>query len=262
VSDRVELSDRAQQILQQNKSDQIAADKLAQLVRELKAQGSKGKPATYSETGTLAAKTDAATTGDETVDAVKAMARLPAFAAAANGRTDETVRALVRDGKLPQMPLHLTDEQAAQLSDEEKTLYSIVKGLQGMYDAMPKSIDDALARHVKLVTDTYPDMIDRMRSGLADGSYRADLVEIAEQQITRYEGELAAARAGTMKITAETDTSLVGGISEFTMQKDAIGFSGRGQKTTSDWNGLINKYGTENIQVGSSPYTTGWVISW
>jgi hypothetical protein len=259
-SDRVELSDRAQQILERNSADQTAAGKLVQLVQYLKSQGSKGKHTTYSDLAKISGQGDAATTGDETVDAVKAMAKMPEFISAANGRADDAVRSLVRDGKVPQLPLHLTDAQAAQLSDREKTLFAIVQGLQGLYDAMPKSLDDALSQHVKQVIDGYPDMINQMKADIAAGRLPG---EYGEKQVSRYEAELAAARGGTMKITAETDTRLVRGISEFTMQRDAIGYSGRGQTTTtSDWNAITKKYGTENIQIGSSPYTTGWVITW
>lgn len=259
-SDRVELSDHAQQILERNRADQTAADKLDQLVRDLRSQGSKGKTTTYSDLAKISGQADASTSGDKTVDAIKAMARMPEFGSAANGRTDDTVRALVRDGKVPQLPLHLTDAQRDQLSEKEIDLFTIVQGLQGLYDAMPKSLDEALSQHVKQVIDGYPGMINQMNADFAEGKLPG---EYWEKQVSRYESELAAARGGTMKISAETDTSLVRGTSEFTMQRDAIGYSGRGQKTTtSDWNAITKKYGTENVQIGSSPYTPGWVITW
>uniref|UniRef100_Q07S49 Uncharacterized protein n=1 Tax=Rhodopseudomonas palustris (strain BisA53) TaxID=316055 RepID=Q07S49_RHOP5 len=257
--DIVDLSDHAKATLARAKTEQVAADKLDQLVREIRAQRS-GKAATYTDLANISAQSDAAATGDETVDAVKAMAKMPEFGSAANGRADDAVRSLVRDGKVPQLPLHLTDGQAAQLSDKEKTLFAIVQGVQGLYDAMPKTLDEALSQHVNQVIDGYPNMINQMKSDIVDGKLPG---EYWEKQVTRYESELTAAREGTMKITSETDTRLVGAKSEFTMQRDAIGYSGRGQTTTtSDWNSIINKYGTENIQIGSSPYTTGWVITW
>jgi hypothetical protein len=259
-SDRVELSDRAQQILERSRADQTAADKLNQMVRDLRSQGSKGKTSTYSDLAKISRQADASTTGDKTVDAVKAMAKMPEFRSAADGRADDTVRALVRDGKVPQLPVRLTDAQAAQLSEKEINLFTIVQGVQGLYDAMPKSLDAALSQHVKQVIDGYPGMINQMKADIAGGKLPR---EYGEKQASRYESELAAARGGTMKISAETDTRLVRGISEFTMQRDAIGYSGRGQTTTtSDWNAITKKYGTENIQIGSSPYTSGWVITW
>jgi hypothetical protein len=135
-SDSVELSDRAQQVFARNRTDQTAADKLDQLVCEIRGQGSKGKTAASSNSAVMSGKSDAATTGDETIDAIKAMARMPEFRAAANGRTDDAVRSLVRDGNVPQLPLYLTDEQAAQVSEKEITLFTIVQGVQGLYNAM------------------------------------------------------------------------------------------------------------------------------
>ena len=122
-----------------------------------------------------------------------------------------------------------------------------------------RGLDDALARRVKVVPDSYPESIARMKQGVADGSLEE---ETWPGIIAGYEEQLAAAREGRMKIAAETDPWLVQGRSDFTMRRDAIGFSGSGQRTTtSDWTALHAKYGA-NVEIGSSPYTPGWVITW
>ena len=261
LADRVDLSDRAKAILQRQKVEQATADTLERMMRAAKDPAGKGRgPAAdpSKASGFDPAKAPAGT-GDQTLDLIRTMAGSAAFGAAAEGRTDDQVRALVRDGKLPAMPA-LDDSQRAQLSERELNVYEIVRGLQGLYDAMPKSLDDALARHVQGILDSYPESIARMKQGVADGSLKE---ETWPGIIAGYEERLAAAREGRMRISAETDPRLVEGRSDFTMQRDAIGFSGSGQATTtSDWTALYAKYGTKNVEIGSSPYTPAWVITW
>lgn len=254
LADRVDLSDRAKAVLQRQKVEQATADTLERMMRAIKDPSGKGR----GSAATDPAKAFAGT-GDKPLDLIRSMARSSEFAAAAEGRTDDQVRALVRDGKLPAMPT-LDDGQRAALSDRERNVYDIVRGLQGLYDAMPKGLDDALARRVSTILESYPESIARMKQGVADGSLKE---ETWPTIIAGYEEQLAAAREGRMRISAETDPRLVQGRSDFTMQRDAIGFSGSGQTTTtSDWNAIVDKYGTKNVEIGSSPYTTGWVITW
>ncbi|CEJ12860.1 hypothetical protein BN1110_03164 [bacterium YEK0313] len=260
LADRVDLSDRAKALLARQKVEQATADTLERLMRAIKDSTGRGRPpaAGPSQAPSFEPAKASAAAGDQTLDFIRSMAGSSEFGAAADGRTDDQVRALVRDGRLPAMPA-LDDGQRAQLSERETNVYEIVRGLQGLYEAMPKSLDDALARRVQVILDSYPESIARMKQGVADGSLKE---ETWPGIIAGYEEQLAAAREGRMTIAAETDPRLVQGRSDFTMRRDAIGFSGNGQRTTtSDWTALHAKYGA-NVEIGSSPYTPGWVITW
>ena len=259
--DRVDLSDRAKAVLARQKVEQATADTLERMMRAIRDSTGRGRGsavAAPSQAPSLDTAKASTGRGDGPLDFIRSMAGSSEFGAAAEGRTDDQVRALVRDGRLPAMPA-LDDSQRAQLSERELNVYEIVRGLQGLYEAMPKSLDDALARRVQVILDSYPESIARMKQGVADGSLRE---ESWPDIIAGYEEQLAAAREGRMRIAAETDPRLVQGRSDFTMRRDAIGFSGSGQSTTtSDWTALHAKYGA-NVEIGSSPYTPGWVITW
>ncbi|MCG6207051.1 hypothetical protein LPW26_20595 [Rhodopseudomonas sp. HC1] len=207
---------------------------------------------TYSQSGTLSGSSSS-------VALIKTMAASSTFANAANGVADDQVRALVRDGKIAQLPLP-KDFDPSGLSQAEQNVYHVVQGLQSLYDAQPKTLDGALADHVATVLDTYPDAIARMKDGLANGTLPAS--DGWNDVIANYENELAAAQQGKMKITGIDDPSLVQTTNEFSISSNGIGWSGRGTITKADIPALQALTGTKNVLPGGSPYTGSYVISW
>jgi hypothetical protein len=207
---------------------------------------------TYSAKGALPS-------GASAIALIQAMAKSSTFQNAARGTADDQVRALVRDGKIATLPPP-SEFQAAGLSTAEQNIYHVVEGLQSLYDAQPKTIDGALADHVKLVLDTYPDNIARMKDGLASGTLPAS--DGWNDVIANAENELAAAQQGRMKITAIDDPSLVHTTNEFSVSSNGIGWNGRGTTTTADIPALQSLTGTKNVLPGGGPYTGSYVISW
>jgi len=207
---------------------------------------------TYSASGALA-------DGGNAIAAIKAMAKSSVFRNAAQGNADDEVRALVRDGKLAELPA-LDEAQWASLSKSEQNIYGVVRTLQGLYDAMPKSIEQALSDHVKIVLDSYPDAIARMQDQLSSVSpAEADLIK---QNIAGYQGALEAAQQGRMQIHAASDSSLVTATEEFSASGGEFGWSGRGVTVHADIPALQSAYGTKNVLPGDSPYFGTYVITW
>ena len=214
--------------------------------------GSAGALQTYSASGALS-------DGSNAIAAIKAMAKSSAFRNAALGNADDQIRALVRDGKLAELPA-LDEAQWASLSKSEQNIYGVVRTLQGLYDAMPKTIEQALSDHVKLVLDSYPDAIARMQDQLSSvNSAEADLIK---QNIAGYQEELEAAQQGRMQIHAATNSSMVTATEEFSASGGEFGWSGRGVTVHADIPGLQKAYGTKNVLPGDSPYFGTYVITW
>lgn len=199
------------------------------------------------------------TTAPDAIAAVKAWAKSGLFRNAAKAVADDGVRALVRDGKLPDLPV-LDEAQYDQLSDAEKNIYGTVSTLQGLYDGQPKSLEEALSKQVNAVLEGYPESIARMKSELASGKLPAS--DGWPGIIADYEATLAAAQSGKMQIHAVTDPSLVSGHDEFTVRNDGVGWSGSGVRTEADIPALQKLYGTQNVLPGSSPYIGSYVITW
>lgn len=196
--------------------------------------------------------------GADTVATIKAWAKLGQFQSAGRGVVDDQLRELVKDGKLASLGA-LDEEQASRLSSSEANIYSLVRTLQGLYDAQPKSIEEALNSHVAQVLEGYPESIARMKQGVADGTLKEPNWK---DIIAGYEAELAAARDGRMQIHAVDDPKLVSATNEFSARFDGIGWSGRGVTTHADIPALQAKFGTSNVTPGSSPYVGSYVITW
>jgi len=132
--------------------------------------------------------------------------------------------------------------------------------LQGLYDTMPKTIEQALSDHVKSVLDFYPDAIVRMQDQLSSVS-PAD-AELIKQNIAGYQEELEAAQQGRMQIHTASDSSLVTATEEFSASGGEFGWSGRGVSVHADIPALQKAYGTKNVLPGDSPYFGTYVITW
>jgi hypothetical protein len=154
----------------------------------------------------------------------------------------------------------LSESQYASLSKAEQNIYGVVRTLQGLYDAMPKTIEQALSDHVKLVLDSYPEAIARMKDGLASGTLPAS--DGWNDVIANYETELAAAQQGRMQIHAVTDPGLVQEDAQFTVSGGEHGWSGYGESVQADIPALQSAYGTRNVLPGASPYVGAYVITW
>ncbi|MCP3372548.1 hypothetical protein [Bradyrhizobium cajani] len=207
---------------------------------------------TYSASGALP-------DGGNAIAAIKAMAKSSIFQNAAQGHADDQVRALVRDGKLAELPA-LDEAQYASLSKSEQNIYGVVRTLQGLYDAMPKTIEQALSDRVKFVIDTYPESIARMQDQLSTVSPAE--AELIKKNIVGYQDELKAAQEGRMQIHAVKDSSLVTATEEFSASGGEFGWSGRGVSVHADIPALQNAYGTKNVLPGDSPYFGTYVITW
>ncbi|MFC5358794.1 hypothetical protein [Azospirillum himalayense] len=259
----VELSDRAKALLAKAEHESAVASRLAAHL----AGGGRNPAAAmtplamtqWADTDSVPSKPATSKQALEGIAAVKEWAKSDVFRNAANAVADDQVRALVRDGRLSQLPA-LDDDQLNQLSEAERNVYGTVRSLQGLYDGMPKTMDQALADRKAVVLEAYPDEINRMRSGLASGSLKKE--DGWEDIIASREAELAAARQGTMKIHAVNDSNLVQSRGEFTVARDGNGWSARGITVNGNAAALQEKFGTKNMQVGSSPYTGDYVITW
>lgn len=218
----------------------------------LNTSGSASNLSTYTASGVLSGASG-------TVALIKAMASSSTFANAARGVVDDQVRTLVRDGKIAQLPLP-KDFDPSTLSTAEQNIYHVVEGLQSLYGAQPKTLDDALASHVKNVVDGYPEMIARMKDGLANGTLPES--DGWKDVIAKSEAELEAAQQGRIKITGIDDPTLVKTTNEFNVKLDGIGWSGSGTKTTANIPALQQLTGTSNVVAGGGPYTGSYVISW
>ncbi|WP_322516678.1 hypothetical protein SR870_03585 [Rhodopseudomonas palustris] len=216
------------------------------------AGGSSAALSTYTANGTLSG-------GAGAISLIKTMAASGTFANAARGVADDQVRALVRDGKIAQLPMP-KDIDVSGLSTAEQNVYHVVQTLQSLYDAQPKTLDDALSGHVETVLESYPEAIARMKDGLANGTLPES--DGWNDVIARYENELSAAQQGKMKITGIDDPGLVQTTNEFSVSSNGIGWSGRGTKTTADIPALQELLGTKNVLPGGGPYTGSYAISW
>ena len=261
-SSKVELSDRAKALLAKAEHESAVA---SQLAAHLAGGGRNPAAMTplamtrWTDNDGVPSKPTTSKQALEGIAAVKEWAKSDVFRNAANAVADDQVRALVRDGKLSQLP-SLDDDQLNQLSEAERNVYGTVRSLQGLYDSMPKTLDQALADRKTLVLEAYPDEIGRMRSGLASGSLKKE--DGWEDIIASREAELAAARQGTMKIHGVNDSNLVQSKGEFTVTHDGNGWSARGITVNGNASALQETFGTKNMQVGSSPYTGDYVITW
>lgn len=253
-SSTVELSDHAKAILAKAQQDQVVADQLISYFQTLK-NGRNAPVGTQGTSGGTPSKSD----GSGQIADVKAWAKLDVFRNAANGVADDQIRALVRDGELPQLPA-LDDAQWNQLSEAEQNVYGTVRALQGLYGSMPETLSQALSDHVTTVLETYPDDISRMESGLASGTLKAE--DGWEDIIASRKAELAAAQQGTMQIHAVNDPALVRTENEFTVTREGSGWSARGITVNANFPALYETYGTTNVRPGSSPYTGDFVITW
>lgn len=258
ASSKVELSDHAKALLAKAQDDQVVANQLAAYLKAIRS-GRNAVAATkwpiggvQSELGNSGQITDA-------MAAVKKWAKLDVFQSAANAIADDQVRALVRDGQLAQLP-PLDEEQWNSLSEAEQNVYETVRSLQGLYDSMPKTLEQALSDHVNSILETHPDEIDRMKGGLASGTLKAE--DGWESIVARYETELAAAQQGKMQIHAVNDPALVQTKNEFTVSRGAVGWSARGITVNANFPALYEAYDTKNVRPGSSPYVGDYVITW
>ncbi|WP_148219780.1 hypothetical protein [Azospirillum sp. B510] len=262
-STKVDLSDRAKAMLASAEKGRAAANQLAaQLLGGGRSPNPEmpGAVKQGAEDALLSLKAGGSSgQAADAVAAVREWAKSDVFRNAAKGVADDQVRALVRDGKLPELP-KLTDKQYAQLSEEERNIYGTVSTLQGLYSAMPKTLDQALADRKKVVLESYPDDISRMRSGLASGALKKE--DGWEDVIAGREAELTAAMQGKMKIHAVNDPALVQSKGEFTVSRNAYGWSGSGMTVNGNGSALEKTFGTKNFDVGSSPYTGDYVITW
>ncbi|KAA0683161.1 hypothetical protein [Azospirillum brasilense] len=265
-SSKVELSDRAKALMAKAEQERAVASQLAAHLAGGGRNAAAMIPASmnplamtqWADSG-APSKQSASGQASDGIAAVKEWAKSDVFRNAAKAVADDQVRSLVRDGQLSQLPA-LDDDQLNQLSEAERNIYGTVRSLQGLYDGMPKTMDQALADRKKLVLEAYPDEISRMRSGLASGSLKKE--DGWEDIIASREAELAAAQQGTMKIHAVNDSNLVQSKSEFTVTHDSNGWSARGITVNGNASALQEAFGTKNMQVGSSPYTGDYVITW
>lgn len=193
-----------------------------------------------------------------TLATVKEWAKLGQFHNVANGVVDDRLRELVKGGTLPTLDA-LSESQWDSLSDDERNIYGLVRTLQGLYDAQPKSIEDALSTHISQVLEGYPESIARMTEGVANGTLKEPNWK---DIIAGYEAELAAAREGRMQIHAIDDPKLASATNEFGARFDGIGWSGGGVTTHADIPALQSLYGTKNVLPGSSPYFGTFAITW
>lgn len=195
----------------------------------------------------------------ESLQIVKALAKQGALQGAARGEVDDKLRELVKTGQLPVLkPIDGTDYM--QLSPAEENVYGILRALQDLYGAMPKSLDQALNEHVANVLKNNPDTIARIKTGLADGSLKAE--DGWNDLIAGFEDELAAAQHGRMRIQAVHDENLIKGHMEFNVTKSGLGWAGSGVGVETDDAGLLALTGAKHILPGASPYTDNYVISW
>lgn len=208
---------------------------------------------TYSSNGALSSDASAAAQ-------IKAMAATGTFRNAAKGVADDEVRTLVRDGRIATLPA-LNDAQLSRMSKEERNVYGVVRGLQSLFEAQPKSPEQALEDHRNIVLQSYPDEIERQRGRLASQSDPAEKA-VTQEIIDRYQGELTAARQGTMKIDKVADTALVKDTGDFTVSDNGNGWNASGSRIEADIPALRQAYGTKNLLPGSSAYFGGYVISW
>lgn len=257
-SSTVELSDHAKTLLAKAQEDAVVAKQLAAYLQAMRSKGAAAAATTWTTGG---AQSEPGNSGQITdaMAAVKKWAKLDVFRNAANAVADDQVRALVRDGQLPQLP-PLDEEQWNSLSEAEQNVYGTVRSLQGLYDSMPKTLEQALSDHVNSILETHPDAIDSMKSGLASNTLKAE--DGWEGIIARYETELAAAQQGKIQIHAVNDPALVQTESEFTVSRGAVGWSARGITVNGNFPNLYETFGTKNVRPGSSPYTGDYVITW
>lgn len=252
----VTLSERAKAILAKAEKDQAVADQLADFLRGL---AKPHDPTAKKTSGGGGSKSQASEGITKEMAAIKEWAKSDVFRNAAQGSADDAVRALVRDGHLPQLP-QLEPAQLEQLSDAERNVYEVVSGLQGLYDYMPKSLSQALSDHVASIIDTYPDNIARMKEGLASGTLPAE--DGWSAIIARDESILAAAQQGKMQIHAVDDPALVQSKWEFTVTRDNFGWSGKGTSVTANFPALYAAFDTKNVHPGTSPYIGNYVFTW
>lgn len=254
----VDLSDRAKALLSKAEQGRTLA---GQLAAHMQAGGGGSSATALALMAGGDGKTMAGTAGQASdgIAAVREWAKSDVFRSAAGGVADDRVRAMVRDGQLPRLP-QLDEGQRDRMSAEEQNIYGTVSALQGLYDSMPKSLDQALADHKKTVIEAYPDEISRMRSGLASGSLKAE--DGWNDIIASREAELAAAMQGTMRIQGVNDPGLIQTKNEFTVARDANGWSARGMTVNGNIPALQESFGTKNLRAESSPYTGDYVITW
>jgi len=255
----VTLSDRAKAILAKAEKDQAVADQLEDFLRGLAEARDPTAPTPKKTGGSGASKSQASEGITKEMAAIKEWAKSDIFRNAAQGSADDGVRALARDGQLIQLP-RLEPAQLEQLSDAEKNIYEVVRGLQGLYDYMPKSLSQALSEHVNSIIDTYPDNIARMKDGLASGTLPAE--DGWDAIIARDESILAAAQQGKMQIHAVDDPALVQSKWEFTVTRDNFGWSARGTSVTANFPALYAAFDTKNVHPGTSPYIGNYVFTW
>lgn len=201
----------------------------------------------------------AASSAEDAVAKVKAWAKSPLFRNAAKGVADDQLRAAIRDGQLPHLP-QLDEAQLDRLSESEKMIYGTVRTLQDLYEAQPKSLEQALADHVKSVIEGYPESIARMKQGVATGQLKVE--DGWDRIIADYETELDAARQGKMQIHAVDDPALMRAKEEFTVDHNSFGWSGRGITINADIPALQSLLQSQHVLPGGSPYTGTYAITW
>lgn len=200
-----------------------------------------------------------ASSGDAAIANVKEWAKSPLFRNAAKGIADDSLRAAIRDGQLPELAA-LDEQQWGRLSQSEKMIYGTVRTLQGLYEAQPKSLERALSDHVKLVLDGFPESIARMKDGLATGILKAE--DGWPRVIADYEAELDAAQSGRMQIRAVDHSALMQAKYEFSVDHNGFGWSGRGVSVQADIPALQSMFQSQNVLPGASPYIGTYAIIW
>lgn len=252
----------ALRILSQQSPDQGVSGRsiLAQSPATLDIGSALSRASSASLTAIQALGSSGSTGGSaNTLATIKEWAKLGQFHNAANGVVDDRLRELVKGGTLPSLDV-LDESQWNGLSEGEKNIYGLVRTLQGLYDAQPKSLEEALSDHVKVVLESHPESIARMQAGLASGTLKAE--DGWNDIIAGYQAELSAAQEGRMQIHAIDDPKLVSSTHEFSARFDGIGWSGRGVTTHADMPALQSLYGTQNVMPGSSPYFGNYAITW
>ena len=255
----VTLSDQAKAVLAKAAKDQAVADQLEEYLRRIADDRDPTAPAAKKTGGGGVSQPAATGEAAEAMAAVKQWAKSDIFRNAAQGAADDAIRALVRDGQLIDLP-RLEPAQLDQLNEAEKNVHGVVRGLQGLYAAMPKSLPQALSDHVNSILEGYPDNIARMKEGLASGTLPAE--DGWHELIVRDEAILAAAQQGKMQIHAVDDPTLVQSQWEFSVTGGDTGWSASGTSVSANFPALYTAFDTKNVRPGTSPYIGDYVITW
>lgn len=177
------------------------------------------------------------------------------------GRIDpEKIRTMVSNGEIPPLA-KLEQADIANLTPAEKDLYALIESWQNYYNAQPQTVDEALENYKKIVIESYPESITRMKNELASG--KLDPKDGWEDVIASYESELSAATEGRMEIRTVNDPKLVYETGAYKSKQNAFGgWDLDTPNTQADIPALQKLCGTNNVCAGISPNFGAYVISW